>query len=359
MNNLTSDDYIRFKSEALANQPLLKKINLMELEVTSKDTISVQGHPLKMSSDALRSLINILGLPIRFTDSIDDFFGGNSKQKLINLFKTAVAAKKNMEVVLVGDKRAKQLVSVLPKHSAIPYEKYFEIFERLMDKHHLEIKSAINSDHKLALSTVSKNSEFNIKGFSDEVFYPGFSLITDLRLGTVVDTFVYRLVCGNGMMGSPDSYNKIVYDPSNGGGKFFEELDKLEGNGFYPGDFKERIMKAMRVNASLSELKEAATAVKGAGNITNDNIDSFIPLNATLREFQAKGLDLTKVTSAQEKTAITNTKVWDLVNGMTDFASHDYGFHTGDRGKLDLQVSANKLLTKKAYDTENLIYIKL
>jgi len=168
-------EYDEFKAKALANQPLLKKFSLAEIEVTSKDTLLIHGHTLRMTSDALRSLINIVGLPIRFTDSIDGFFGGNSKQKIINLFKTAVAAKKNLEVVLVADKNTRQVISMLPKHSALPYEKYFEVFERLMNKHKLEITSAYNSDHKLVLSTVSKDSEFNIKGFSDEVFHPGFS----------------------------------------------------------------------------------------------------------------------------------------------------------------------------------------
>lgn len=356
---MTNEDYNKFKVEAIASQPLLKKVSLAEISLTSKDTLLLQGHTLRLVPDALRSLINILGLPIKFTDSIDGFFGDNSRQKLINLFKTAVAAKKNLEIVLVGDRKSRQIISILPKHSAIPYEKYFEIFERLMNKHKLEINTAYNSDNKLVLSTVSKSKEFNIKGFSDEVFTPGFSLITDLRLGTVVDSFLLRLVCGNGMMGSPESYNKIIYDPSNGGGKFFEELDKLEENGFYPDAFKERIFKAMRTDASLSELKKAASAIKSGSNITNDNIDTFVPLCSTLRDFQRKGLDLTTLTPEQEKSAITNTKVWDLINGMTDFASHDYGFHTGDRDKLNLQVDANRLLTKKAYDTENIVYIKL
>ena len=75
--------------------------------------------------------------------------------------------------------------------------------------------------------------------------------------------------------------------------------------------------------------------------------------------FAAKGADTLNWNTAQEKNAITNISVWDVINGVTDFASHDYGFGVSADSKLNLQVKAGSMLSAKSYDTQNLVHISL
>jgi hypothetical protein len=54
----------------------------------------------------------------------------------------------------------------------------------------------------------------------------------------------------------------------------------------------------------------------------------------------------------QMKNARTGTSVYDLVNGLTNFGSTDYGFKISDYDQRKLQLEAGRLLTKK-FDMAN------
>jgi hypothetical protein len=54
------------------------------------------------------------------------------------------------------------------------------------------------------------------------------------------------------------------------------------------------------------------------------------------------------------KGAKTGTSIWDLVNGITHFASHDNGFKIEDYDRRKLQLEASRLLTKN-YDMANFV----
>ena len=68
------------------------------------------------------------------------------------------------------------------------------------------------------------------------------------------------------------------------------------------------------------------------------------------------GIQPTELTPAQKRNARTNVSVWDIVNGITDFASHDYGYEIKDpeNTRNELMVQAGGILTKQ-YDTQNLL----
>ena len=48
--------------------------------------------------------------------------------------------------------------------------------------------------------------------------------------------------------------------------------------------------------------------------------------------------------------------MWDIINGVTDFASHDYGFEikNPETTRNEMMVQAGGMLTKN-YDTQNLL----
>jgi len=68
------------------------------------------------------------------------------------------------------------------------------------------------------------------------------------------------------------------------------------------------------------------------------------------------GIQPNELTQKQQQNARTNISVWDIVNGITDFASHDYGFNikNPESTRNQLMVNAGGILTKQ-YDTQNLL----
>ena len=50
-------------------------------------------------------------------------------------------------------------------------------------------------------------------------------------------------------------------------------------------------------------------------------------------------------------------RIWDVVNGMTNFASNDNRYNIEDGKMGNLMVTAGNILCKKQYDTEGLLDI--
>ena len=61
------------------------------------------------------------------------------------------------------------------------------------------------------------------------------------------------------------------------------------------------------------------------------------------------------ILNAKQKANLrTGVSVWDVINGVTDFASHNYGFDKKANSDTHLQMVAGDILAKN-YDTANLV----
>ena len=65
-----------------------------------------------------------------------------------------------------------------------------------------------------------------------------------------------------------------------------------------------------------------------------------------------------KLNHDQQKNAKTALSVWDVINGVTDFASHNYGYEMKDNSAANLQMQAGSMLCKDSYDTSNLVLVQ-
>jgi hypothetical protein len=71
-------------------------------------------------------------------------------------------------------------------------------------------------------------------------------------------------------------------------------------------------------------------------------------------KIHSAGIDSVKLNDAQKKNLRTGVSVWDVINGVTDFASHNYGFEKKANADRHMQMAAGDLLTR-TFDTANLI----
>ena len=55
------------------------------------------------------------------------------------------------------------------------------------------------------------------------------------------------------------------------------------------------------------------------------------------------------------RTARTGTPVWDVINGVTHFATHNNGIKITDSDRSALQMEAGRILSKSKFDVQNLI----
>jgi hypothetical protein len=136
---------------------------------------------------------------------------------------------------------------------------------------------------------------------------------------------------------------------------FWSQMNELARRNFRPVGFESQIRKAMTTPASLSELADAHYSILSLSDVRLREAEAWVPYHETQDRFHKAGIDTIPMTPAQRKCAKTGTSIWDLVNGITHFATHDNGFKIDDYDRRRLQVEASKILSKKTYDMENIV----
>ena len=357
----SQEQYNAFKQASMVKQPLRKEINLVDLKFITIDTVDYCGLKLGMSKKAIKDIMSVLGLAQSFGGKLNSVFGEQFTNTLLNTMKDAVSKQKSLSVtLLVSPDRVIQRIHKSGS-SWVSTENFFDIVESTIDKSNLLINNMQHdSDGGIIIGTTNPNSEFNIKGSnlnsSQEVFQGGLNFNRNYA-GVQVDPFLHRLWCTNGLVTKEFEESIRMSNIDNTSWeKFYKNLEKIEANNFQPKGFADKVKMAAATPASLGEMDRAIQLIKRNSNITDHSIQPFIPYGETYNAFKKMGIQPSELTHKQKTNARTNISVWDVVNGITDFASHDYGFEVKDpeNTRNSMMVEAGQILTKQ-YDTQNLL----
>lgn len=346
--SIESLGYDRFKQVCLNEEPNVMKVNLSQIDLVDKNTISFQGHVLPASEYIQTNLLNLLNIPKTFINDYIKLFG-NNVEAFANFLKTVKTSQQDKSVYLVAKNNT--IVSIAENY--MPREIFFKVLEDIMNKKPYDIISGHEHNGDLTISTRDKSSEFRIGNFDHETFHPGFTL-SATGGGTELTSFLYRLICSNGMV-SATSQDSLKYIDEI---KFYEELNKKIKTNFVPTSFQDRVQNAMQTMASYKEVESVRKLIKGANKdmIFNEFVENFAPIFGVDEKLKKQNWTPALLNDNQKKSIATDITMWDLVNGLTDFASHSYyGIDISSYKRTELQKEAGDMLNKKHFDTENII----
>jgi hypothetical protein len=140
--------------------------------------------------------------------------------------------------------------------------------------------------------------------------------------------------------------------------EFNEHMIRMASTNFQPVGLAENIKKAHDTDASLAEMQRAASSLLSLDKAVDyDYIQRYIPVERAFKAYSTLGADPNTFTKAQMKNAKSGMSVWDVVNGMTNFASNDTKFNINEGKMGNLMVTAGNILCKKQYDTEGVLDI--
>lgn len=354
---ISQQQYAAFRESSLASQPLRRQCGIEEIHLISLDTIEYSGLRLGLKRSALKDLIKIGGLSTAGFASLEKSIGEAAAQSILNALKNAIGLAKGLRVTLVVSPDRQVTAIQKSTGSLISAETYFDTFERIANNHNLEIQSThFNPDNgNCYLSAITAKGQFQVGNLSDEVFTTGISLAKTAD-GIQIDPFMNRLICGNGMVQRTfeDSFNLNSMDPRKWQ-EFYTHLERIERGAFVPGTFSSKVTAAINTPASFLELEAATGLILKNSNCPQDEIEYFIKgYKHTHSRFQAAGIDTEALVNAQKANLRTGVSVWDCINGVTDFASHNYGYEKKANSDRHLQMAAGQMLSKQ-FDTQNIV----
>lgn len=353
-----SQSYFDAKAkEAVAKTPIRREFGLKDIEVINTQTLSLDGKHVPMSGEAFKGLCKIIGLPIGFDRTFSEAFGDKARQQLINKLKLASRAKGNTTVSLVLNPETKKIVGVqADPRDIISNQTFLSTSTQIIDKYGLEINDfSLGDDGTAVINASSPKNVWGLQGLKDEEFFGGVSFINSPNNGFQVSPYLQRLVCDNGMIGrSFEESMKLGQMDGKTMESFWNKLNSLADRGFRPESFEEKVRAAMNTRASLAEMESAAHDLRAYSDADTKELEAWIPIVSTKAKFHLAGIDTNTFSANQRKGAKTGTSVWDLVNGITHFATHNNGFKIEDSNRRKLQMEASRLLTKN-HDMANYV----
>ncbi|MCW1952808.1 MAG: hypothetical protein KIH80_001375 [Flavobacteriia bacterium] len=362
MQTLTTLSQTQFdteKKKAIGNQLIRKEINLSEFNVVDNTHIKVDGITIELTEKAFKRLLGRLRIPIAFANRFSEGFGDSGLSQLVTMMKTNKASKNDQTVTLMVDPNTRKIVDILPAgYASISNESFVDFSTRYIDQYGLAV-THMGSDlyGGVSINCVSQNGVFRVPGMDAEIFNTGVTFRNTPSRGLEVSPFLNRLICTNGMSSTSFAENYNLHNLSNKNiQEFNDHMIQMASTGFQPVGLADKIRKANNTDASLAELQRAASSMLSADKaIDYDYIQRYAPIERAMKAYANVGADPATFTSKQLQNAKSGISVWDMVNGITNFASNDEKYSIDDHKRGNLMVTAGNLLTKKNYDTEALL----
>jgi len=351
IQTLSQTEFDRRKSELATQDIIRKEVHIADFEITG-NSIRIDGVNIPLSEHAFSRLLTLMRIPKAFAKRLKNQFGEDALRQMVSLFKNS--GKRDVFTLIV-DPKSRQISNILPAgYGAISNEGFTDFVERYIDQYNLDVTHMGGDSGGATINTISDAGIFQVPGMNNEVFQTGVSFTNSPERGLEVTPFLNRLVCTNGMTsrGFEEKYSLSSLSNDNIE-KFNDHMIQLASTGFQPFGFIDQIKKANGTNASLAEVQSALSGIMSTDkHINYEYAQRYLPLERSLNQYKMLGVDTTSLTKKQLAAADSGMSVWEVINGVTNFASNQNKFRINDHKMGNLMVKAGNMLTKKNYDLD-------
>lgn len=358
---LSTEAFNAARSQAISNQLIRKEISLSEFNVIDNNHIQIDGKSIEVTDKAFGKLLGRLRIPKAFANRFTQGFGQDGLRQLVQMMKTAKVSNNDQTVTLLVDAKSRKVTDILPAgYASISNESFFDFASRYIDQYDLGVTHAGSSPYGgTQINCISDKSIFTVPGMKDEVFQTGVTFRNTPSRGLEVSPFLNRLICTNGMSSTSFQENYGLHSLTDKSiNEFNEHMIQMASTGFQPIGLADTIRKAHNTDASLAEMQKATSAILSVDDrIDSEYIQRYIPLDRANRAYDQAGADPATFSQVQLRNAKSGMSVWDMVNGMTNFASNDTRYSVDSSKMGNLMITAGNILTKRQYDTEGLISV--
>ena len=353
---ISNSQWAETKQKATNMEILRKEVNLRELTISNFDTILLDGVHIKINDTAWKQLLSRIRMPRAFANRFANNWGGNVLFNLIEFIKTSRDVTNDGNVTLVVNPETRTCIGVLPQgYASISNINFLDFVEQQIGSFNLTPTLADVSYSSAQVNCIAPNSIFKLPNDELEVFQTGVTFTNSASRGLEIRPFVNRLVCSNGLV-VPTASDAIHFNAftSKSIETFNREFAELSNRNFIPSCFADTVLASKNTQASMSELIGARRSILNRVKDADlDYIERYVPVERATRAYNSIGIDLNELTNGQLRTAKAGVTVWDVVGGMTNFASNSTRYKDSNTGGI--MIDAGTLLTKNIYDQHNQI----
>ena len=347
------------KAEAINNQLMRKEITLSEFNVVDNNHIDIDGVKIEVTDKAFGKLLGRLRIPKAFAKRFSDGFGSDGLRQLVSMMKSAKSSRNEQTVTLLVDPSTRKITDILPAgYASISNENFVDFASRYIDQYNLGVTHMGSSQYGgTQINCVSPQGMFNVPGMTNEVFNTGVTFRNTPTRGLEVSPYLNRLVCSNGMSSTAFSETYGLHELTDKSiSEFNEHMISMASTGFQPVGLADKIKMANNTDASIAEVQRAMSAMLSTDKkIDFEYMQRYLPINRVMKAYSDIGAEPSTFTTKQLQNAKSGLSIWEVVNGITNFASNDEKYNIDDHKTGNLMVSAGNLLMKKNFDTEALI----
>ena len=356
IQTLSQHAYDARMAHAIQIQPVRKTVALVDIKIINTGLVHIKDKPVPMNKKAFGELAKILGVPVQFQGRVDKYFGEEATRQIVNRMKSALVQKGMTSITMVANPRQKEVIGFIKNESQyISNNTFFGVAGDIINDHNLLVRDfSIDRDGSgVTLTCFNPQAGFQIGDHKDEYFQGGITMSNSLDKGIIISPYMNRLVCLNGMIGKGfgEEY-KLQGLRTSQMEELRSHLTSLEKRSYKPMTFENQVNKAMSTKASYAELEAAANLIVSNSGASLEEIQKWIPYHSTHMKFQEAGLFA--LNDDQKKNAKTGTTVWDMVNGLTHFATHESMFKVDEDSRRLIQREAGAIIAGR-YDMENII----
>lgn len=355
------DSFSEFKEEAVENQPRFYRSRLKNFRLESSNEVMLEGKKFPLSDEGLNSIRDFVQMPKRFSNRMSKNLGDDATISLMDaLRKSKAGMNDDKQIFVVFNSDSNEVRAVNDYYPRLTREGYFDLVERVIDEYGLNIVGFSEDEDQdiLRVKTEKKGEKVRLADVENEVFRAGPTFVSQLG-SLAIHSFMMRMVCTNGAIARREDQDFQAKLNREDMTEFFEYLNELAENNFVPEGFRENAYAAMNHAASLDEMQTVRGYMRSVmdENPTMEStveIDRFLDYNECVAGYHDIGVNIDDLTRREKRNAPANVTMWELMNNLTSFATHDpldIGFDESDGDYMI--TKAGELLSKK-FDTANL-----
>lgn len=355
---LTSTEYEKSKNNAINAQPVQKKIKISEIEIKNESFIQYKGINLKLEDSAKKDLFQLLGLNNRMLKHIESYSSKQQTIRFIDWFRRAAANNSKMDLEMIINPNKKHVIAFRKsKSNLISNQTFLNLAEKIIDNNNLDINNmSVDEFGNMNINALKPENYWSVNGIRDEDFVSGISISNSIDNGTQLASYLGRIICTNGMISYEiEEKCQMRQLDNNSYNKFKDAIESLERRNFKPKSFDNHVYKAISTRASVNEILKTNSLMLKNSELDKYSVNEYLSISDTADAYKPMEINIHKLGLNEKKNAASHLSVWELINIVTDFASHDKRVSESNGHKL--QNKAGELFYSN-YDMSNTIPVR-